>query len=128
MAVRGLLSRLAAADPSRPLDEAQSIIGNLRVLLNTRVGDSLAAPEFGVIDFVDVVHSFPMAVQAIQRSIRATINDYEPRLRNVRVRPLASDDPLKLVLEISGRLASDRRRGLVRVRTEVTPGGRVKVD
>ena len=125
---RGLLSRLASADPSRPIDEIQSILGNLRALLNTREGDSLSAPDFGIIDLSDLVHNFPNAAQYMQRSIRETINRYEPRLTNVRVRAVQSEDPLKVVFEVSARLTHDRRRGLVRVRTEVLPNGRVEVQ
>lgn len=128
MAARGLLSRLASADPSRPVDPVHSIVGNLRALLNTRLGDSLAARGFGVVDFVDLVHQFPTAAQVIQRSIRDTIAEFEPRLRNVRVRIVASDDPLSLAFEVSARLSSDSRKGLVRVRTEMSQGGRVTVE
>ena len=52
---------------------------------------------------------------------------YEPRLRNVSVRTVPSDDPLMLTFEISGRLVGDRRRGVVRLRSEMTHGGRVTV-
>jgi type VI secretion system protein len=128
VAARGLFSRLSAADPARPLDDVQSILGNLRVILNTRTGDSPASPDFGIIDFCDLVHNFPDATTYIQKSIRDTLAKYEPRLKSVRVRQVPSEDPLKLVFEISARLSSDRRRGLVRVRTEVNPGGRVKVE
>ncbi len=128
MAARGLLSRLASADPSRPVDEVHSIVGNLRAILNTRLGDSMSAKDFGVVDFVDLVHQFPSAAQTIQRSIRNTIAHYEPRLRNVRVRVVDSGDPLSLAFEVSARLVGDKRRGLVRVRTEMSQGGRVKVE
>jgi type VI secretion system protein len=126
--MRGILSRISTTDPSRPVDEVRSIIGNLRVLLNTRVGNASACPDFGVIDFVDLVHEFPGAAAVLQRSIRDTISEYEPRLKNVRVRVVPSDDPLQLSFEISARLASDPRRGLVRVRTAVSEGGRFQVD
>ncbi len=125
---RGLLGRLASSSPSRATDEVQSIIGNLRSILNTRLGDSPAASDFGVIDLADLYHDFPNATQFLQRSIRDTIQKYEPRLTNVRVRPAPSDNPLKLVFDISARLANDRRRGLVRVRTQVNHGGRVDID
>ena len=126
--VRGVLARLSSADPSRQADEVQSILGNLRILLNTREGDSLAAPDFGILDLSDLVHNFPDATQYVQRSIRDTILKYEPRLRNVRVRSISSDDPLRLAFEISARLATGNRRGLVRVRTEIGPSGRATVE
>lgn len=125
---RGFLSRLASTAPSRSTDEVQSIIGNLRAILNTRLGDSPAAVDFGVIDLSDLYHDFPDATQFLQRSIRDTIQKYEPRLTSVRVRPAPSDSPLTLVFDISARLASNRKRGLVRVRTEVNHGGRVEIE
>ena len=128
MAARGLLARLASRDPGRSVDEVTSIVNNLRVLLNTRVGDSLSAPDFGVVDFVDLLHEFPQAASTISKSIRAAISEYEPRLRNVRVRAVPSDDPLVLAFEVSARLATDPKRGLVRVRTQVSQGGRVSVE
>ncbi len=128
MGARGLLSRLSSRDPGRPVDEVTSIVNNLRVLLNTRVGDSLSAQGFGVTDFVDLVHEFPYATGTMQKSIRAAISEYEPRLRNVRVRSIPSEDPLTLAFEVSARLAGDRKRGLVRVRTRVSQGGRINVE
>ena len=85
-------------------------------------------PDFGILDLADLVHDFPDATQYMQKAIRDTLSKFEPRLKNVRVRAVPSDDPLKLVFEISARLAQDKRRGLVRVRTEVAPSGRVKVE
>ena len=104
-----------------------AIVANLQVLLNTCLGDAVAAEGFGVVDLVDLVHEFPSAAQRMQRSIRATIARYEPRLRNVTVRSVASEDPLVLRFEIAGRLADDHRRGTVRLRSEVHHGGRVRV-
>ena len=126
MAVRGLLSRLTAPDPSRTPDEIESILGNLRAILNTRVGDSPAADEFGIVDLSDLVHNFPDAAQIMQRSIRNAVAKYEPRLRGVRVRMVPSEDPLRLVFEVSARL--DKRKGTVRVLTEVESSGRVRVE
>lgn len=128
MAVRGLLSRLTSSDPLRPPDEVQSILENLRAILNTRVGDSTSASGFGIIDLADLVHNFPNAAQIMEKSIRATVGEYEPRLKQVRVRLIPSDDPLKLVFEIAARLAGDRHQGMVRVRTEVNSSGRVHVE
>lgn len=110
------------------MDDIRSIIDNLRVLLNARLGDSQASQGFGVADFVDMVHEFPNAANVLQKSIRDAIAEYEPRLKNVRVRLVQSDDPLSLAFEVSARLASDKHKGLVRVRTCVSQGGRFRVD
>ena len=88
----------------------------------------MAARGFGVVDIGDLVQQFPRAAQLIQRSIRDTIAEYEPRLRNVRVRLVDSTDPLSLAFEVSARMVGDKRKGLVRVRTEMSQGGRVKVE
>jgi len=124
---RGLLSRLGASDPSRRLEDVHSIVGNLKAILNTRVGDSPAAPAFGLIDLSDLVHNFPDATAYVQRSIRDTIAQFEPRLRSVRVRPVDTDDPLRIAFEISARLAGERS-GVVRIRTEIGPSGQAKVE
>ncbi len=128
MSTRGLLSRLSSPDPLRPIDEVQSILANLRAILNSRIGDSHTASEFGIIDLADLVHAFPNAALALEKSIRATVAEYEPRLKNVRVRQVQGEDPLTLVFEIAARLAGDRHQGVVRVRTEVSAQGRVKVE
>jgi type VI secretion system protein len=126
MAARGILSRITG-EATRGADEVELIVGNLQALLNTRLGDAVSAEGFGVVDLVDIIHDFPAAAQIMQRSIRATIAKYEPRLRNVSVRTVPSDDPLVLTFEISGRLMGDKRRGVVRLRSEMSHGGRVTV-
>jgi type VI secretion system protein len=124
---RGLLSRLAAPDPSRPLDERQSVLGNIRTLLNTREGDSPAIPDFGILDFSDLLHNFPDAAQHVQQSIRNTIMKYEPRLSGVRIRPLPSYHPLKLAFEISAHGRDGKESATISIRTEIGPSGQAKI-
>lgn len=126
MAGRALLSRLAGRDTDR-IDAVQSIGAHLRVLLNTRRGDSATAPDFGILDFTDVVHEFPGGVQQLAKSIRATLLQYEPRLKSVSVRHVPDENPLTLRFEISGQLADGRSSRTVRFATTVKPGGRVDV-
>jgi len=122
---RGLLSRLGRGE--RSTDEVRSIIDHLRVLLNTRVGDAVTVPEYGLSDFSESVHNFPEAIGDIQQSIRRTVLEYEPRLQNVSVRFLESDNPLHLQFEIVARLADDKR-SIVRLKTQVQDDGRFSVD
>ena len=126
MPTQGLLARICG-QTTRDTDEMERIIGNLQALLSTRLGDAVTAAGFGVVDLVDHVHDFPDAAHIMRRSIQATIAEYEPRLENVTVRLVESEDPLILTFEISGRLASDRKRGPIRLRSEMTHGGRVTV-
>jgi type VI secretion system protein len=122
---RGFLSRLGTGE--RKPDEVRSIIDHLRVLLNTRVGDAVTVPEYGLSDFSEIVHNFPEAIGHIQQSIRKTVLEYEPRLQNVSVRFIETDNPLELQFEIVARLA-DNKRSIVRLKTQVESSGRFSVD
>lgn len=123
---RALLSRIAGRDASRP-DEVGAIVAHLQVLLNTRRGDSIAAPDYGILDFSDVANEFPAAIPALARSIRATILEYEPRLKNVSVRHLPDEHALTLRFEIQAQLAAGRTSRSLRLATTVRPGGHVDV-
>jgi type VI secretion system protein len=126
LAARGLLARIASGAP--PGDEVDAILEHLRVLLNTRQGEAVCAPSYGVVDFTDVVHAMPGATQALVRSIRATILEHEPRLRNVTVRPAGEEGELVLRFEISAQLASQRSGRTLHFSTTIRPGGRYDVS
>ncbi|MEZ4390548.1 MAG: type VI secretion system baseplate subunit TssE [Polyangiales bacterium] len=129
MVGRGLLSRIASKDPrqSRVENEVESIVAHLRDLLNTRQGEAITVPEFGVIDFTDLVHNFPDAIQLLQRSIRATILQFEPRLKNVVVQHVRDEDVLILKFQISAQVSTRQGRGAVRFETQLRAGGHVTV-
>lgn len=128
MARRGFLSRLTDDHPTRPIGELESIIQNLNSLLNTRLGDSISARDFGLADLSDIIHNLPDATQELQRRIRETIKEFEPRLRSVTVRMTDNSDPFNLCFEISARLTGNQGRGMVRLRTDIHPEGRVHVS
>ncbi|NPC71205.1 type VI secretion system baseplate subunit TssE [Corallococcus sp. AB004] len=129
MAGRGLLSRIEAGMGSadRALDVSESIVEHLRVLLNTRKGGAATVPGFGIVDFTELVHTFPMAIQTLQSAIRATVLEFEPRVRNVSVRHVPDADPLVLRFEITAQPADRGARGMLRFRTQMSPGGKVEV-
>jgi type VI secretion system protein len=101
-----LLTRIAhAADPhssERSTWKAQDLEASLREhlsqMLNTRAGSALTCPDYGVLEVSEVVHDFPDAIGIVQRSLKNTIQQYEPRLRNVQVRHVKSEMSL-LTLE-----------------------------
>lgn len=126
MGGRALLSRIGARD-TRPMDPVESIAAHLRVLLNTRRGDCVTAPEFGILDFSDVVHEFPGGIQHLAKSIRSTVLQYETRLRNVAVRHVPDENPLSLRFEITAQIADGRTARTLKFATTVKPGGRVDV-
>lgn len=124
---RGLLGRLGGGELSvaRGGDATSAIAAHLRALLNTRIGSAPTATAYGVVDFTDLVHGFPMSISMLASSIRTTILAFEPRLKNVNVRHLPDEDLLMLKFEISGQLADGKERSTLRFRTEVSPSGQV---
>ena len=108
------------------MDETESIVAHIRVLLNTRIGESVCAPTLGVTDFADVVHVFPGGPQVLAASMRATILEHEPRLEAVSVRHIPVEGDLILRFEISAQRAGRGGRPL-RMTTTVRPGGRVDI-
>lgn len=108
----GLVARLCGVGDG----ELAAVLANLRLLFNTRVGDSAAAPAYGVPDLADLLHQFPAASTSLQQALRAAIVRHEPRLRGVQVQAGALH-----TLEISGQL-----RGVgVRIRAALTASGRI---
>ncbi len=126
MAGRGLLSRLQAGAATE-LEATDSITAHLRVLLNTRKGEAVTAPGFGIVDFTDLVHGFPNSIQTLLQSIRATVLEFEPRLKNVTVRHAPSDNPLILRFEITAQLAEKGAKGTLRFQTQMSSGGQIEV-
>ena len=132
---RGLLERLA--DPrqnsvrnTRP-SEAQavaSILAHLGKMLNTRRGNVPVAPDYGIPDMADLVHSFPDSIRFLEQAIRTTIETYEPRLSSVRVKYSGrGDDVLRLYFDVTAVLApADSGRG-ISFSTEIDDNGEVVV-
>jgi type VI secretion system protein len=123
---RALLSRIGGPTPA-PVDDIQSILAHLRVLLNTRQGDAPCVPRYGVIDFNDIVHGFPGSVPEMLKSIQDSILEHEPRLKNPKVRHVPNDNPLVLRFEISAQLVQARSSQTLRLSTTVRPGGRIDI-
>jgi type VI secretion system protein len=127
VAGRALLSRIADPGGATP-DAVDAILAHLRVLLNTRRGDCVTAPDYGVVDFADVASDWPGGVQQLARSMRATIQEHEPRLRNVAVRHVPDDGGLVLRFEVTAQLAEGRGARTLQLATTVRAGGRVDVS
>lgn len=66
---------------------ARCLLEDLRLLLNTRIGESPAAPDYGVPDLADLLHQFPAASPAFQQAIRAALTRHAPHLRGLTIRP-----------------------------------------
>ena len=138
MAAASLLVRIEhAADPHnterytwKDNDLESAISRHLAQLLSTRQGSSLTCPEYGLAEVSEVLYDFPEAIGIMQRSIKNTIQLYEPRLKNVQVRNIKNEQTqnLSLEFEITGQVAlPDGRRQSLRFATNVDGNGKVRV-
>jgi type VI secretion system protein len=96
-------------------------------MLNTRLGEAVTVPDYGIEDLSDLTDSFPKAQESWRASIRATIENYEPRLTQVRVRLRPSENPFIISFEILAHLTFDENRGPLTLQTEVDHTGRFEV-
>ncbi|MDE1995271.1 MAG: type VI secretion system baseplate subunit TssE, partial [Rhizobiaceae bacterium] len=86
-----------------------SVLSNLRSILNSRRNCCETRPDYGLQDFnatEDYRSSIPMIARDVERQIRL----FEPRVRNVVVRAIEDKtQPSQLIFHINGELAySDR--------------------
>lgn len=104
--------------------ELQSVLAHLSLLLNTRRGSSPADEGFGMADLTDVLRDFPAGIATLQRMIAEAIQRYEPRLKNVSVRPLG---PSTAQLCVSFEVRAQLRGTRVQLQTKLSPNGLVSV-
>lgn len=89
----------------------------------------LVRPDYGLPAVSEMIHEFPDAIGAIARALERTIATYEPRLANVRVRHVPSEEASLVVrFEITAILrGSDAERPL-RFSTRIDASTRVTVE
>ncbi len=106
-----------------------SILEHLRLMCGTRRGSMLTCPDFGIADPSDLVHGFPDATAILGRSIRNTIENYEPRLQNVRVR-FTPNDTADLILrfEVSAQVILEGSKLPISFETSLDATRRLKVE
>jgi type VI secretion system protein len=132
---RSLLERFREpeVESSRTIHEntnrlAESVMANLRRLLNSRQGIAPTQADYGIPDLCDVVHSFPDAIGGMRKAIKACIEKYEPRLRRVNVKHVESpDEVLALRFEITGELVTEEDKASVWFETRIDRSGEVQV-
>lgn len=132
---RSLLERLSDPTGYRPLtveentqELADSILRHLRNMLNTKQGHSLTQPEYGMPDVTEFIQNLPEMVEVVQRGIRNSIEKFEPRLRNVTVTYVPSQDiATNIRFEITAELVTERDEASVWFETAVTPTGQIEI-
>ncbi|MCA8925078.1 MAG: type VI secretion system baseplate subunit TssE [Planctomycetes bacterium] len=104
----------------------RSVQANLVRVLNTREGDALIQPTFGMPPPNEIVHAFSGAVARMTKKIRSSIEDFEPRLSDVEIVHLESpDDPLTLKFQVQARLTASSSGSWVSFMLRFDPSGRI---
>jgi type VI secretion system protein len=133
---RSILERLADPQPDAQRTTRQddtrliaSVLQHLGKMLNTRRGNAPVAPDYGIPDIVDLVHSFPESIRIMEQAIRSTIEKYEPRLTNIRVKHVEFEDEVfSMHFEVTAQLSSSgSNKKSVWFETKVTNNGAVTV-
>lgn len=128
-----------AADPNnterhtwKAEDTASAIVRHIKQMLTTRHGSSITCPDYGVPDVTHLLHDITEAVAVIQRGVKASIQLYEPRLKNVQIRHVKNTNSIgqpSMMFEISGHiLLADGRRQPVRIGTTMDEKGNVDLQ
>jgi type VI secretion system protein len=132
---RSLMERLADPRPdeartTRPSETRiiSSILGHLGKMLNTSRGNAPVAPDYGIPDMADLVHSFPESIRFMEQAIRTTIEKYEPRLCNIRVRYAGSEeDVFSLHFDVTAVLSPSSSGKGFSFQTKIDSRGKVVV-
>lgn len=98
-----LLQRLVTGASCRA-HEVESIVGHLRLLLNTRQGTSTSSPTYGLLDLLPLLKTLPQSRHQLCEELRQTIMTHEPRLVRVVVHQVVAADPMVLHFEITASL------------------------
>jgi type VI secretion system protein len=117
--------RRTREDPKRIID---SVREHLQRILNTRQGSVMIGEDYGLPDFAELLRDYPDSLRDFERSIRMTIQKYEPRLKVVRVKLLPNEeDLLTLRFQVSARLAAQEQRVPVLLESTVDQDGKVNI-
>lgn len=131
-----LLTRVRDPQTARELGGASadralraSILQHLQAMCSTRLGSMLVRPDYGLPAISEMVHAFPDAATALANALANTIQKYEPRLCNVRVRPAKSEGhSLVLRFEVTATMRGNDADTPLRFTTSVDASRRVTVE
>jgi len=121
-------------DDFKSPDEAQnalmdSVLADLRILLNSMAGCCETRPDFGLADFNSVFQSHRDTAQELCRDIERQIRLFEPRLKNPMVRVIDDPDrPLEFVFSVEAQLNYAGRSVRVRIDSVLDSSGQVRVS
>jgi type VI secretion system protein len=107
-----------------------SIVDNLDRLFNTRRRTIEHMMDYGLPDISEIYRDIPESIPDLQAAIQETVEKYEPRLTNVRVRHQEKEQDrfdMKLTFILSGRLVGrEKIRFETTFQSEANPNEEVK--
>src|SRR5476651_699557 len=126
---RSLFERLESGVVRSPQDcVVESVARHLAKMLSTRVGSVQTLPDYGLPDLNDMHLSLHDSLSQARFLIERFIQVYEPRLKDVRVKPVPQDrDPLVLAFSIEGAMEIDGLTQAVAFRASLAHGAQVEV-
>jgi type VI secretion system protein len=87
----------------------KSVHSHLERLLNSRQGDLSHLPDYGLPDMGEIYQDLPGSAPVLTAAIKACIEKYEPRLKNVVVVPQINNSPKSVLdLLISGHIVGQQ--------------------
>ncbi len=105
-----------------------SIHRHLQLVLNTRQGSVPIADDYGIPDMTDFMSSYPESLRNLEKSIRQTIQKFEPRLKGVRVSFVQdNEDLLSLSFKIIAQLALEKEKKPIIFESQIDADGKVKL-
>src|SRR5690606_22198470 len=106
-----------------------SVAAHLAKMLSTRAGSVQTLPDYGLPDLNDMRLSLHDALQQARMAIERFIEQYEPRLKQVRVISLPrTHDPLRQAFAIDAMLELDGLRRQVSFSASLDGSGQVNVN
>ena len=106
-----------------------SVAAHLAKMLSTRAGSVQTLPDYGLPDLNDMRVSLHTALSQARQSIETFIEQYEPRLTQVRVVSLPRDrHPLRLSFAIEALLEVEGLRRQVSFSAQLDGSGQVRVE
>jgi len=107
----------------------ESVLQDLRILLNSTAGCCETCPDFGLTDFNSISRSHKDTASEICRNIERQIRDYEPRLRNPIVRAVEDPErPLDFIFNVEAELDLGGSRKRIRFDSILDNSGQIRVS
>lgn len=91
-------------DATPALSLSDSVLANVRRILNARQGCCETRPDFGMPDLNDISREASETIPAIARAVKAQLETFEPRLREVLVKPMPTEAPGEFAFSVSAIL------------------------